>query len=180
VVVLNQHSARATQGISLRRTGTGKLPGIWNRRVTTPIWFFRQDRNNEETMQIGKKHRLVGALFVTALTAFGGTVSPQILSGDPNRPVEVIVQYTPTLIGRLLSPVCGVLNLVELLPLGELCSMTASAAAGLANNPNVAHVSVNNVLEGTATPAYDYMPQSVQPSSAPGAPNSSYGAAAFT
>jgi hypothetical protein len=31
-------------------------------------------------------------------------------------------------------------------------------AAGLANNPNIAHVSVNNALQGTATPPYDYMP----------------------
>jgi serine protease AprX len=127
-------------------------------------------------MHIGKNHRLVAALFVTALTAFGGTVSPQLLSGDQNRQVEVIVQYAPTLIGSLLSPVCGVLNLVELLPLGELCSMAASAAAGLANNPNVAHVSVNNALQGTATPVYDYMPQSIQPASAAGPPNFSYGA----
>jgi hypothetical protein len=102
----------------------------------------------KETMHIEKNLRLVAALFVTALTAFGGTLSPQLLSGDQNRQVEVIVQYAPTLIGSLLSPVCGVLNLVELLPLGELCSMTASAAAGLANNPNVAHVSVNNALQG--------------------------------
>jgi hypothetical protein len=147
-----------SEGISLVRTGTGKLSSIWNRRLPTPIWFFRQDRNTEKTMHIGKNHRLVAALFVTALTAFGGTVSPQLLSGDQNRQVEVIVQYTPTLIGSLLSPVCGVLNLVELLPVGELCSMTASVAAGLANNPNIAHVSVNNALQGTATPPYDYMP----------------------
>jgi hypothetical protein len=35
---------------------------------------------------------------------------------------------------------------------------------------------VNNVLQGTATPSYDYMPQSIQPASAAGAPNFSYGA----
>ncbi len=93
-------------------------------------------------MHIGKNHRLVAALLVTALTAFGGTVSPQLLSGDQNRQVEVIIQYVPTLTGALLSPVCGLLNLIEILPLGELCTMTAPARQrALANNPNVAHVS---------------------------------------
>lgn len=83
----------------------------------------------------------------------------------PNQPVQVIVQYAPSLVGNLLSTVCGVLNLIELLPAGELCSMTASAAVNLAQNPAVAHVSVNNTLQGlgTALPVYDYMPETLQP-----------------
>ncbi len=35
---------------------------------------------------------------------------------------------------------------------------------------------VNNLLQGTAVQAYDYTPQSIQPASAPTAPNFNYGA----
>jgi len=75
--------------------------------------------------------------------------------------------------------VCGVLNLVELLPSGELCSMTASAAIGLAGNSAVAHVSVDNTLQslGTALPVYDYMPEALQPlSTTAGSANTKTGA----
>ena len=111
-------------------------------------------------------------LSALAATAAAGTVSPQLTSMAPDQPVKVIVQYAPSLVGTLLSTVCGVLNLVELLPSGELCSMTASAAIALAQNPAVAHVSVDNTLQslGTALPVYDYMPQTLQPLSATAAP----------
>jgi hypothetical protein len=114
-----------------------------------------------------------------AMTAAAGTVSPQLTSMPPNQPVQVIVEYAPTLLGVLTSTVCGVLNLIQLLPVGELCSMTVSAAINLAGNPAVAHVSVNNSLQGlgTALPVYDYMPQTLQPSSASaGSANTSLGA----
>jgi len=104
-------------------------------------------------------------LFLTVVTAAAGTVSPQLASMPPNQPVQVIVQYVPSLIGDLLSPVCGLLNLIQLLPLGELCSTTVSGAINLAQNPNVAHVSVDNTLQslGTALPVYDFMPEALQP-----------------
>ena len=108
--------------------------------------------------------------------AFGGTVSPQLSSMDPNQPVQVIVQYPPSLVGTLLSTVCGVLNLVQVLPGGELCSMTVSSAIALAQNPSVAHVSVNNTLlgAGSVLPVYDYMPQTIQPQNG-GAPHPNAG-----
>ena len=87
------------------------------------------------------------ALLLTAVLAFAGTVSPQLNSIAPNQTVQVIVQHAPTLVGSLLSTVCGTLNLLQLLPTGELCSMTASAAINLANSQNVAHVSVNNTIQ---------------------------------
>ncbi len=91
---------------------------------------------------------------------------------DPSQSVQVIVQYNPSLLGGLLSTVCGVLNLIQLLPAGELCSMTVSSAMGLAQNPSVAHVSVNNAVRGagSALPVYDYMPQTIQPQSGGGSP----------
>jgi hypothetical protein len=99
-------------------------------------------------------------LSLTAVTAAVGTVSPQLTSMAPNQPVQVIVQYVPSLIGDLLSTVCGVLNPIELLPTGELCSMTASAAINLANNSSVAHVSVDNTLQGlgTSSPVSSVLP----------------------
>ena len=92
--------------------------------------------------------------------------------------MQVIVQYVPSLLGSLLSPVCGVLDLVQLLPLGELCTTTVSDAINLANNPSVAHVSVNNTLQGlgSGVPVYDYVPQTIQPSLTSGAANAKMGA----
>ena len=59
-------------------------------------------------------------LSAAAVTAAAGTVSPQITSMPPNQPVQVIVQYAPSLIGGLLSTVCGVLDLIQLLPGGRI------------------------------------------------------------
>src|SRR5437868_12731904 len=84
---------------------------------------------------------------LTAAVAWGGTVSPQLLAMDRNQPVQVIVQHTPNLLSSLLSPVCGLLDLIEILPLGELCTTTVSGAINLAQNPSAAHVSVNNTLQ---------------------------------
>jgi hypothetical protein len=100
------------------------------------------------------------ALFAIAPSVFAGTISPQLSSMDPNRPYQVIVQHTASLTGVLVSAVCGVANLLELLPGGELCATTAGVAMNLANNPSVAHVSVN-ILQGTgsALPVYDYIPR---------------------
>jgi len=68
-------------------------------------------------------------------------------------------------VGTLLNSVCGAVSLLQLLPGGELCSMTVSAALSLAPNAAVAHISINNTLQGTSAgiPIYDYMPQTVQP-----------------
>ena len=110
----------------------------------------------------------LSCLLLTGLLAFGGTVSPQLGSMEPNQSVQVIVQYTPSLAGSLLSTVCGTLNLLELLPGGELCSTTVSDAVSLANNPAVAHVSVNNLVQamGAGGPVYDYTPETLRPLSA--------------
>src|SRR5579871_1492400 len=112
----------------------------------------------------------IALLLATAVTANAGTVSPQFATLPPNQQVEVIVQYTPlgSLLGGLLNPVCGLLDLVELLPVGELCSMTVQDVLNLAQSPLVAHISVNNTLlaSGTSLPVYDYMPQTIQPLSA--------------
>jgi serine protease AprX len=97
---------------------------------------------------------------------------------DPNQSVQVIIQHTPSLLGGLLSTVCGVVNLISLLPTGELCSMTASSAIALASKPSVAHVSVNNTIlgAGSALPVYDYMPQTIQPqTTGAGTPNPNAG-----
>jgi hypothetical protein len=67
---------------------------------------------------LGKGMLLCG---LTAAAAWGGTVSPQLLGMNSNQPVQVIVQYNPNLLSVLLSPVCGLLDLIEILPLGELC-----------------------------------------------------------
>ena len=109
--------------------------------------------------------RLVSLMSAATIAAFAGTLSPQLASMPPGETVQVIVVHTPTLVGSLLSTVCGMLNLIKLLPLGELCTMTVSAAISLAQNPAVAHVSVNNTLQGLgyALPVYDYMPETVQP-----------------
>ena len=114
----------------------------------------------------------------TAMTAMGGTVSPQLLNMNPNQQVQVIVVYAPNLLGFLTSTVCGVTNLLAILPLGELCTLTVDAAITLGQNPAVEHVSVNNsvVSTGTALPVYDYMPQTIQPLSATaGAANTAQG-----
>jgi hypothetical protein len=128
----------------------------------------------------------ISLLLVTAGGAFGGTVSPQLAAMPPGQPVQVIVQYSSSLIGSLLSTVCGTLNLVQLLPGGELCSMTVSAAIGLGQNPSVAHISVNNALQGMtpAVPVYDFVPQTVQPvsqsaSTTGGTANMNMGASAW-
>jgi serine protease AprX len=112
--------------------------------------------------------RTAVALLATATAALCGTVSPQLSALAPNQSVQVIVQHTPSLLGGLVSTVCGALDLLQLLPGGELCSMTAADAINLAQNPLVAHVSVNNILQatGTAVPLYDYTPQTLQPASA--------------
>ena len=86
------------------------------------------------------------------------------------QPVQVIIQYIPSLLGSLTSTVCGVVNLIQILPLGELCSMTVADAMNMANNPQVAHISVNNILQATDAAVYDYTPQTLQPVPLPPAP----------
>ena len=55
---------------------------------------------------------------LTAAAGFAGTVSPQLTHMNPAQPVQAIIQYTPSLIGSLLNTVCGLTNLLELLPTG--------------------------------------------------------------
>jgi hypothetical protein len=75
-------------------------------------------------------------LLLTAVLAFGGTVSPQLGSMPPGQPVQVIVQYLPSLIGSALpQTVCPTAQLIQLLPIGEWCSTNAAAASGMAQNP---------------------------------------------
>ncbi|HXE55960.1 MAG TPA: S8 family serine peptidase, partial [Tepidisphaeraceae bacterium] len=120
-----------------------------------------------------KFFRYAAAVATAAITAAAGTVSPQLRSMPANQPVEVIVQHTQTLLGGLLGTVCSTLNLIQILPLGEVCTTTVAGALDLATKPGVAHVSVNNVLfgTGTATPLYDYMPETISPSSTTGPAN---------
>ena len=101
---------------------------------------------------------------VACLSLFGGTVSPQLAAMQPNQQVQVIVRYTPSIVGALSSTVCG-LNLLQLLPGGELCSTTASTALGLVQHSAVEHVSINNTVLSASTPlpVYDYSPQTIQP-----------------
>src|SRR5579883_584947 len=125
---------------------------------------------------------LVLTALTTTVSLVAGTVSPQLAAMDRSQSVQVIVTHTPaslpSLLSGLLSPVCGVLNLIEILPLGELCTMTVGDALNLANNPAVAHISVNNTLTANSpgVPVYDYTPQTLQPSSTvAGTPNPAYG-----
>src|SRR5215469_11634054 len=90
--------------------------------------------------------RIASLVSAAAIAAFGGTLSPQLASMPSGETVQVIVVHTPSLIGSLLSPVCGVLSLIKLLPLGELCTMTVAQAGILAQNPAVAHISVDNTV----------------------------------
>jgi hypothetical protein len=76
--------------------------------------------------------KTLSLLLITATFALGGTVSPQLSSMPPKQSVQVIVQYAPSLVGSLLSTVCVTLNLIALLPAGELCSTTVAGALGLA------------------------------------------------
>jgi len=110
----------------------------------------------------------LGLGLLCAGSAWGGTVSPQLAAMAPNEQVQVIVQHNPSLLGGVLSSVCGTLNLIQLLPIGELCSVTVADAMNMAQNPSVAHISVNNTLQGTgsALPIYDYTPQTIQPTAA--------------
>src|SRR5580658_2719638 len=98
--------------------------------------------NTLQTLQrIRRASATLAALGLTAVLAFGGTVSPQLASMPPNQTVQIIVQYPPSLVGGLVSTVCGatgtlvpgvvnllgtllpgVVTLLELLPGGELCS----------------------------------------------------------
>ena len=117
----------------------------------------------------------LAAFCLTTVLAFAGTVSPQLNTMAPNQPVQVIVQYTPSLLGGLLSTVCGVVNLLNLLPGGELCSMTVADAVNLAQNPQVAHVSVNNTLQATDSAVYDYTPQTLQPTASTAVSDSRHG-----
>src|SRR5580692_3631422 len=113
-------------------------PLIMKKSIFNPIQTLQRLRRASATLT---------ALGLTAVLAFGGTVSPQLASMPPNQTVQVIVQYPPSLVGGLVSTVCtatgtllpGVLNLVgtllpgvvellELLPGGELCSMTVANA----------------------------------------------------
>ena len=123
---------------------------------------------SSSTIQINRALRYLAALGATAVLAFGGTVSPQLDSMNPNQPVQIIVQPADTLPGGLLNALCGTLDLVDILPLGEVCNVTVAGAHLLAHNPKVGHISVNNTLVGTGAPlsAYDYTPQTIQPNSA--------------
>ena len=132
-------------------------------------------------IRIGRRALSCGiALSLAAASmASAGTLSPQFSTLNPNQTVQVIVQYNEGLVGSLLSTVCGLTNLIELLPTGELCSMTVSAVLNLAQSPFVAHISVDNTLQAASTPlpVYDYMPQAIQPASASaGTANATMGA----
>src|ERR1035438_8358602 len=103
----------------------------------------------------------------TAVLAFGGTVSPQLETMDPNQPVQIVVQHGSSALGGLLPTVCGALSLIDILPGGDLCSMTVTDPINLANDPRVDHISVNNGLVGTESPipANEYRPETMEPSS---------------
>ena len=107
------------------------------------------------------------AICLSAALAFGGTVSPQLQTMQPTQSIQVIVQPSSSLLGVLTGTLCGVLNLIDILPLGELCTMTVADAMNLAKNPAVAHISLNNSLIGTgsAFPSYDYTPETIEPTS---------------
>src|ERR1035438_9905127 len=115
-------------------------------------------------LHLARVSKTLGTLGLTAAFAFGGTVSPQLRNMDPNQQVQVIVRHHDA---SLLGTLCSGLNLIDVLPGGELCSMTVTNALSLAKDPRVGHVSVNNSLLGTgsALPVYDYTPQTIQPSS---------------
>ena len=54
--------------------------------------------------------RLVSLMSAATMAAFAGTLSPQLASMPAGQTVQVIVQHNPTLVGSLLSTVCGTLN----------------------------------------------------------------------
>src|SRR5580692_2744778 len=91
-----------------------------------PLIMKKSILNPIQTLQrILRASTTLAALGLTAVLAFGGTVSPQLASMPPNQTVQIIVQYPPSLVGGLVSTVCtatgtllpGVLKLVgTLLP----------------------------------------------------------------
>src|SRR6202789_2295624 len=104
-------------------------------------------------------------LFLAGAAAFAGTVAPDLNSLSGNTVVQVIVTLNS---GQTPAPVnmLGVVNLTSL-PSAIVAQTTASAAIALSTDPAVSHVSVNHVMVGSGSLVYDYLPETIQPTSAP-------------
>src|SRR5215472_18722439 len=101
-------------------------------------------------------------LIGTMDAAYAGTHSPELKRLPSNRMVDVIVTFDES---RSANVNLG--YKLRDLPHGELRRMTVADAVHASALLNVAHVSVNHPIMATATPGYDFMPQSIQPVSLP-------------
>ena len=104
-------------------------------------------------------------LCLASAAAFAGTVAPDLNSLSGNTVVQVIVSLNS---GQNPSPasMLGVVNLTAL-PSAIVAQTTASAAIALSTDPAVSHVSINHVMVGSGSLVYDYLPETIQPTSAP-------------
>ena len=103
-------------------------------------------------------------------TASAGTHAPDLDRMESGRQIDVIITYSASAIASHVAPILGgeSRKLADL-PTGELRHMSVAEALRVSSLANVAHVSVNHTLYGTATStqAYDHMPQAIQPQSSP-------------
>src|SRR5665213_3027244 len=93
--------------------------------------IFRRKIVQRSTMQLSFYARAAGALILTAVAAFAGTVSSQIAKLAPGPRVDVIIQHTSTRGGGVAATVCGAGNVIEALPGGEHCSPPGRASITL-------------------------------------------------
>jgi len=106
-------------------------------------------------------------LLVAATASFAGTVAPDLNSLSGNTVVQVIVSLQGTQTPNPMN-MLGVVNLTSL-PLTNaiVVQTTAAGALALSNDPAVNHVAVNHVMVGSGSLVYDYLPETIQPVSAP-------------
>jgi serine protease AprX len=108
----------------------------------------------------------VPILLAISSVAYAGTHSPELERLDSNKQIDVIITYTVSGVAPILR---GASRKLSDLPGGELSHMTVAEALRVSADSAVAHVSVNHTLYGTGSsaPAYDFMPQSIQPVTRP-------------
>jgi serine protease AprX len=95
--------------------------------------------------------------------AIAGTHTPELEKLNSNKIVDVIVTFVENHDGAALTSGQKLIDL----PGGEVRRITAAEAIRMAKEPGVAHVSINHTIHGAATPAYDFMPQAIQPVTKP-------------
>src|ERR1700722_13814555 len=96
--------------------------------------------------------RLVCVLSVSLIlgsssAAFAGTHTPELEKLNSNKSVDVIVTYVENHDGAVATAGQKLIDL----PGGEVRRMSAADAIRMANEPGVAHVSINHTIRGAST-----------------------------